>query len=242
LPSAQATALSRRHRRELTLITGLAVRRVRELARVADIRDIDGWWDRRAPQIIRLVSQAFTLSRASTTRYLRQHAAVEGFTVDPIAADLSRDRAETSLRVTGPVSFKTHMRTGGSPEASLRTMQTTLTGATQRLVLAGDRETVNDTIAASDVIVGYRRVTSGSACAFCSMLASRGAAYKSSRSVVLTAAGTAYHDHCRCTVVPLYEHEDEPESVQALRDQWDEVTAGLSGTAALSAFRRARSG
>lgn len=226
------------------------MRQVRQLAARADTSDIDGWWDRSAPQIIRLVTRSFDLMRALTTRYLRRHGAVEGFHIVPVGAEANRDQIETSLRVTGPVEFKRHMRDTGSPDASRRTMETTLTGATQRLVLAGDRETTNATIDASDVIVGYRRVTGGSPCAFCAMLASRGAVYKSERSATRVVGvsgrargsrqiGNEYHDHCRCSVLPLYEHEDEPSSVVALRERWDESTAGLSGKAALRAFRRA---
>ena len=85
-------------------------------------------------------------------------------------------------------------------------------------------------------LLGYRRVTSGNACAFCSMLASRGAVY-SQRGASFEA-----HDGCSCSPEPVWDIGPEPEEVTRLRKLWRESTAGLSGKDALNAFRRALSG
>jgi len=81
-------------------------------------------------------------------------------------------------------------------------------------------------------VAGFRRVTSGSPCAFCSMLASRGAVY-SRRGADFQA-----HDGCSCSPEPVWEHEQEPPEVVELQRQWREVTAGKSGKDALRAWRR----
>ena len=50
---------------------------------------------------------------------------------------------------------------------------------------------------------GYARVTTGHACAFCIMLASRGFAYSSEKSATKTKSGDSYHPNCRCVAVPF---------------------------------------
>jgi hypothetical protein len=73
-----------------------------------------------------------------------------------------------------------------------------VTGAVTRLVLQGGRRTLTGTIRADRNATGYRRITSGDACTFCQMLASRGAVYK--RDTVDFDA----HDHCGCSAMPVF--------------------------------------
>jgi hypothetical protein len=235
VPSAQARLLTRSHRRELGLVAGLVSRRVRVVAARAVVADIDAWWDGQATSVERIVTAGHDAAATLGARYLRRHAAVEGVAVEPIRAAANLTEIGTSLRVTGPIAFKKHLELSGSEAAALRVMGDRLAGSAERLALLGERSTVMDTFAESDQLVGHRRVTSGDPCAFCAMLASRGAVY-SKRTVDFQA-----HDSCRCTPEPLYQRESEPKSVVALRDQWEQATAGLSGVDALNAFRRARS-
>jgi len=234
VPSPAATAITQAHRRALAVATRLVTGQIQTATRRADLDDIDSWWQREAPSIERAVRRGFESSAALGARYMRLHAAEEGVTVVPVRADPDQQQIATSLHVTGPVAFKTHMRASGNDLASLRTMTSRITASAQRLTLAGDRHTIMDTIRSSrGRIAGYRRVTSGGACAFCLMLASRGGVY-SRRGVDFQA-----HDSCGCSPEPLYEQEPDPPSVRALRARWDEATDGLSGTAALNAFREA---
>ena len=232
---------------------GLVSRQVSQLVRGADPSDIDAWWDRSEPAFVRLVQRSFTVARTVTGRYLRQHAAIEGYRVAPAVPGLPVEQVAAALRVTGPVAFKRHMRISDSETAALRTMESTLTGSAERLALEGDRETFSETFQRSRVIVGYRRVARPGACSFCLALASRGAVYKSERTAQRVVGrsgrprgardiGASYHDHCRCFASPLYDYEEEPQEVLALRERWQEATAGHSGTAALRAFRRAMEG
>jgi hypothetical protein len=250
MPSSRANQRTALHQRELLLVTALVARQVRQLTRRADTRGIDAWWDRNEGLFHRLVLRGFVTSRALAARYLRQHAAIEGHAVRPTMVSLPAEQVAASLRVTGPVAFKTHMRATGSDMASLRTMETTLAGSAERLALEGERRTFDETFEQSTTIVGYRRVARPGACAFCLMLASRGAVYRRESSAERVvghagrtrgsrAIGESYHDGCRCFAAPLYDHEDEPEDVLALRERWNEASAKESGTAALNAFRRA---
>lgn len=50
---------------------------------------------------------------------------------------------------------------------------------------------------------GYSRVTTGDACAFCVLLASRGFAYHSERAALKDKSGDSYHKHCKCVAVPF---------------------------------------
>lgn len=59
------------------------------------------------------------------------------------------------------------------------------------------RSVVRDICTYDDRFLGWRRVAEPGACAFCRMLASRGAVY-TAVSVEATEAGKKYHYHCRC--------------------------------------------
>jgi hypothetical protein len=232
LPSPAATALTQAHRRDLSVLAGVIGRRVAALAATAALADIDAWWDQVASEAERVVTTGQTAAAALAARYLRQHSALEGVRITPRRAPVDQAQIATALRVTGPVAFKTNLRDSGSDTVALRAMQERLRGSAQRLTLTGDRQTVMDAVTESPAIAGYRRVTSGTPCAFCSMLATRGAVY--SKATV----GFQAHDHCSCTPEPLYEHEPEPASITRLRAEWDQVTAEASGTAKLTAWRR----
>ena len=83
-----------------------------------------------------------------------------------------------------------------------------LAGAVQRHVLAPGRATVSQSVARDPWRARWARVPSGRACAFCTMLASRGPIYASEES----AGGMGdYHDHCGCTATPVWPNDPLPE-------------------------------
>lgn len=218
------------------MISRAVTRRVAALAAGADLADIDGWWERAGPGIAAQVAAGHRLTATTTAAYHRRHGALEGHLIEPERATLDVARLETSLLVTGPVAFKTHIRTGGDELSARRVMIGRLQGSATRQTLAGARDTTTLTALSTDQIAGYRRVTAGTPCPFCAMVASRGAVYKER-----TALGRPeFHDNDRCTYEPLYQTESEPPSVLELRAQWEQTTSGLSGVDALNAFRRAR--
>lgn len=245
MPSPAASQLTQRHRAELAAVTDLVTRRVRQVALQANVADIDAWWRRLLDQIVALVAAAWRRARDLGAGYLVEHSAIEGASVDPTLATWVTDQVVTSLRVTGPVEFKRHMSITGDVASARATMARTLPAATSRLVLAGERDTVMRTVRDSGDIVGWRRVTDADPCAFCAMLASRGAVYGSrgtaGRDTNARFVGDGlfkFHDGDECTAEPLYEHEDEPQHVLDLEEQWRTATAGTSGSGSIRAWRR----
>lgn len=96
----------------------------------------------------------------------------------------------------------------------------------------------------------WARMPVGATCAWCLMLASRGAAYASRKTAGYTVDGTKYHADDDCTPVPVWDHRDLPYDADALyqiyldasdkagsdpkaivaqirRDHWDTVTDGV---------------
>jgi len=93
-------------------------------------------------------------------------------------------------------------------------------GAAQRLALDGGREQTERDMQSSSLCVGWQRVTDDDPCYFCALLASKGPDYKSglafARSNRKFSANSVFnagepegiakvHNHCRCTLVPVFE-------------------------------------
>lgn len=232
MATAEADRLTAQFRQQVLRLAELIARRIGATARRADASDIDRWWDQVSPRVQREILTGQSALAALARRYYMAHAALEGVALEPVVVDPVAEQIAESLRVTGPVAFKTHMAETGSDVASLRTMATTLEGSATRLVLEGPRQTAMQTFRQRPAVEGWRRVTAASACAFCIMLRGRGAVY-SRQSVTFRA-----HDHCRCSAELVYRREAEPPDVQQLQQQWREATAGLSGDDALAAWRR----
>lgn len=92
-------------------------------------------------------------------------------------------------------------------------------------------------------VVGYIRLSrTGTPCGWCAMLISRGPVYKSEQSATYD-DGDLYHDNCNCYAEPVFTREQYDSSdLYALNREysklWPEVTRGLSGKAAVAAWRR----
>lgn len=133
--------------------------------------------------------------------------------------------------------------------------------ADQQTQRAG-RDLINAAGAKDRRLRGYARITDGNPCAFCAMLAARGAVYRTSqraelggrkkpkgspdgrtpknrRPPVSLADLSKYHNGCHCQVIPVYTDEPflTPES-RRLADQWKEISGNLSGDEARRAWRR----
>lgn len=165
----------------------------------------------------------------------------------PAAVRLSAGRLETSLRVTGPVAWRQAIAAGRNPFEAAEVMQVRQAGAAGRLVQEGGRERVLQLTDADPEATKWYRYTDGNPCAFCAMLAGRGAVY--------LARGTANfqaHDHCGCTARPGYQNDPDDlarnrqfaklydkATTQALKS--GELRRGTSNDL-LNAFRRAYEG
>lgn len=142
-------------------------------------------------------------------------------------------------------------------------------GAADRDAQMGGRDLLEAVSRADRAVIGWARVTAPNPCAFCALLASRGAVYRSEWTATFRGAlgrtGSVdrpagweswtpeqlarweagrgiqrFHDNCHCTIVPIYSREDWlPEESQAFRELYEEATRGLGGAEARRAFAAA---
>ncbi|MFC4089348.1 hypothetical protein [Micromonospora sp. GCM10011541] len=119
--------------------------------------------------------------------------------------------------------------------------------AAERIAMDGGRGTVWNYAARDKRVIGYVRVSqTGTPCGWCAMLISRGLVrkgdlYKSKASAEYS-DGDKYHDNCHCVAEPVYSDTQFNSPLYDLNrkyaKEWPTVTKGLSGKAALSAWRR----
>ncbi|GAA3223212.1 hypothetical protein [Actinocorallia longicatena] len=173
---------------------------------------------------------------ATYYRAFRRAAGVTGAAEPKLAERLLSVDVSAALRATGLAGTLRALRAGQPPQAAARTGFSLLAGSAIRLTLSGGRATIEASVQADPKARGWARVTSGSPCDFCAMLASRGAVFKSERT-----AGFEAHDNCACTAQPIFAGTPLPPGNERYARLWEESTAGLSGADARSAFRKALS-
>lgn len=131
-----------------------------------------------------------------------------------------------------------------------------MVGGLTRIVLNGARQTIADSVAADPGKPTYARHASANACAFCALLASRGAVYTSSSAAgVVVGRGTAlstnigrtkgrkaqgirergarklgdkYHDDCHCAAVPVWPGQQYEEAPYVAK--WRDAYANAPAT------------
>ncbi|WP_436739933.1 hypothetical protein [Streptomyces sp. BBFR102] len=115
--------------------------------------------------------------------------------------------------------------------------------AAERVAMNGGRSAVWNHASRDKRAIGYIRLSrSGTPCGWCAMLISRGPVYRSSASAQY-ADGDKYHDNCHCYAEPVFSREQYSSSPlyelnRRYEELWPKVTSGLSGKAAVSAWRR----
>jgi hypothetical protein len=122
-------------------------------------------------------------------------------------------------------------------------------GAAQKVIADVGRDTLAAALDEDEEAIAWARMTSRDACAFCALMASRGAVYHTEQTV----GGAAnrrfegegeykFHDHCDCTVIPIFEGQqwEPPDYVQEWDRLYMEAAAGERNQ--LRAWRRAYEG
>lgn len=170
------------------------------------------------------------------------------------ASQMPDEQIMRTLLHTGPGALSRSRTQGATPEQARESALTQSMQAASRLVLDGARSVVERTVTADSAALGWMRVTDGDPCAFCAMLASRGAVYKSRESAGAVDARTVYggdakgftstwHNGCGCQIVPVFSRSVVlPEANRKAADLWKRSTSGLSTSEAMRAFRRAVEG
>ncbi|MFB7188401.1 hypothetical protein ACFCZT_24530 [Streptomyces sp. NPDC056230] len=121
-------------------------------------------------------------------------------------------------------------------------------GAGDREALMGGRDLIHGLADADSRVIGWARVPDADPCWLCSMLASRGAVYRTQGTASNRGTGRRrvdaedpeqYHTNCQCVPIPIYSRTDwiPPES-KAFQADWLRVTKGLGGAEARAAWRQ----
>lgn len=237
--TTEGRALTEAHRLAQARLGARTVQLMLAAWPVLRIEDLDGtfpaWLELAATVIAaqRTASSTLAANYVATFRTLELGAGVTPAT--PVLAPAAPlEQIATSLLVTGPAVIRSNLARGTDLDTALRHGQARSAAAAMRHALNGGRDTVLGSVVGDDRALGWARATSGHACAFCAMLASRGPIY-SEGTVTFRA-----HDHCSCSAEPVYRDDAAwPAGAEKYRDLWDEATGGLSGDQALSAFRHA---
>lgn len=232
--------LTRRHYVSQLAVRAATSRDVMRLWGTVDPTNLSGTYDRFAQAATVLTRARHATSSGVAASYqeeFRKAERVAGRAAIKLGPVLAHADALGTIRGAGLAGIINSRQRGFSAQAAARNGLVKVLGATTRLVLGGGRDTILESVAADTQVTHWQRVTSGEPCAFCAMLATRGAAFTAEES-----AGFEAHDHCSCSAEAAYEGSAMPLTSQALRSQWDTVTAGLSGDDAINAFRTALAG
>jgi hypothetical protein len=106
-------------------------------------------------------------------------------------------KADTNKGMQAAIGFGIAQLTRGT---DYDVFQSTLAGSVQRLVLDGDRETVELNIVLDPDGTRYERVASPDACAFCLTMAAVATTDENIREDFFD----GYHNNCRCTLNPIF--------------------------------------
>ena len=131
-------------------------------------------------------------------------------------------------------------------------------GKVDKYGISAGRDAIDDAIRNDGRVEMFARKCGPNPCYWCAMLASRGFVYTKATANLTkrttTVGGNAgnfeeglngrpldvrkFHDNCHCTIISRWSLQSKlPEQNQFYKDAWKDVTEGLGGTAAMSAWR-----
>lgn len=192
-------------------------------------------------QVEALVNR-FSLASATLAArdYLARRAAagIRGTFTVPVAQPPSVEQVDKSVSWATKGLWDARLRDPATPPAEVRTLEEAahkaLDGAAQRLVLDTGRQTTLDAVQADRQARAWAREARSNCCAFCAMLASRGAVYTSAHAA---GENNSYHDNCHCQVVPVFgEYEMTAQARQWAAD-WKRVSAQVPPGSSLNDVR-----
>lgn len=177
---------------------------------------------------------------------LRSGAGLSGVAPALVIATVAPQKLDAVVRYSLTPLFKPQEFIGD-------TILTLLAGATQKLIANAGRDTVIAQSGADRTRVGYARIPRLGCCAFCALMASRGAVYRSRESAEFVrgrgvdasvtagkrggqgrgvktrgsqAVGDKFHNFCRCVVAPVFPgvtNDYVAEAQQFFSDQYAQV-------------------
>lgn len=202
-----------------------------------NLQDVRSSWPALKTALTALIRDRFSQSATLGTTYYRQArraANVPGI-ADVITPDLpADDLISATLDSTGPWGMLGKIKQGQQVTQASENAGVQMAGASQRLISNGARQAVLQSVDADAKAVAWMRITSSNPCAFCAMLAGRGAIFRSEKSAEFEA-----HSHCSCVAAPVFSRADAKATQDnPLYDQWKRATKGYGGKDALNAWRR----
>lgn len=237
--TTEGAALTEAHRLAQARLAAEVAQLVLESWAVLDPENLDDTVNRWLRLLIPAIARRHANSARLAGTYLSAFRAAElgqvARFVPVLAPALPAPQIATTLTVTGPVRVKTATARRLPLDDAVDRAKASTARSAGRLVTSGGNDTIMRTVDADSTALGWARVTSGSPCAFCAMLASRGGVYQSERS-----ASFETHDGCNCKPEPIYRTDARlPPGSERFAQMWREATRGVPAKGALNAFRRA---
>ena len=225
------------HRLSQAVLAAMLTRDILAVWVTLDLANVLVSWSAIRSAVLGLIRSGAVRALAESDRFyddMRALAGVPGSIPSLIPVEMPAELLAKTIDATGPGTLLHDIKRGQPIIRAMEHAGANLAGASSRLVLQAGRENVTALVANDQKAIAWARITSGQPCAFCAMLASRGAVFKTEQS-----AGFKAHNHCACTAMPVFKKADArtPQSA-ALYDAWKRETKGLSGQDALRAWRR----
>jgi len=149
-----------------------------------------------------------------------------------LAAPPAAAQIRTAVSATARAGVFRALRAGKPYEAAMQNGLVEVSGAVSRLVLQSGRDTIQEELLRDPAALGWARVASANACAFCAMLASRGPVYKE-ETVDFEA-----HDHCTCGSEPVYEGAQWPPNSKAFDSLWRDAAQEFGHSPSVKEWRQ----
>lgn len=227
--SAAGTTLTARHRLAQLTLRQATLADLMRLWRIFDPADLNGSWQALEPALTALIQARRPVSANIAANYLtdfRRAERVAGSARPSLASTIGRDDLIPNLRTVGPVNALRMVQLGRPLDDIARVTFVNVEGEVTRQVLGGGRQTILDTVHRDPQARGYIRVTDGSPCAFCALLAGRGPVYRSQDSGAFDA-----HRACGCTAEPVYRTDQPwPGSAARYRDLYRDAARAVPKT------------
>lgn len=205
--TAAGAELTERHRQGQLKIRARALRSF--LALWLLWRGQEATFDQLARLTVPIVLAHHNLSSTLAVAYYTQFRRAERVAGKPsprLAPPLPEGQVLASLFVTGEQMTRRAREGGASPQQAQEKALVRTSGAVGRLALQGGRDATILSAAEDGQARGWTRITSGSPCAFCTMVASNGAVYSADTADFQT------HDHCGCSASPVYDGDRLPQA------------------------------
>lgn len=195
------------------------------------LQDLEGAWAHLNPANLKATLPDFTLIvHALTTKYGRISGALSGRYYQGVrrAAGLPSG----VIRVANPAPLQQVRTVLGWATTDLWADPTAepvarvkVDGAVTKLVQDVGRHTILDTVKADPAAKGWARIPEPGCCAFCALLATRGAVYKNQQT-----ASFKSHDHCRCHAEPIFTAYEPSAQVRQWQADYAQATRGVRGS------------